>query len=313
MKKEEKYLLSICIPTYNRADVLKHCIDAIVNHEQANKGRIEIVVCDNASTDNTQEMMSEYAQHYPYIVYIRNKENVGVIYNSIIALDSARGEFLKLINDHSIYTPDGLQYLCNQVKANLAEKPVLLFRNDGWGTPKEHVCSTMDETVRQTGYNLTWMGIYGYWKEDWENMQDRVAYYDKTFTTIDYLCQMFERKKKAIVYQAHYVEMGGMKRTQGGYNFFDVFVQQYLHIWNEYADRNIITPDTYKWLKKDLWGFAFGYTKQLLIFNKSGNFDAKSGWKIILKNYWKEWYFYVTWFIYPFKVINRRIVKRLKK
>ena len=307
-----KYLLSICIPTYNRAEVLGQCIEAIVHHEFAKTGSIEIVVCDNASTDGTEALMQKY-KDVDYVKYYRNKENVGVIYNTIIALDHAQGEFLKLINDHSIYTPDGLQYLYEQVKANMEERPVLLFRNDGWGVPTEKVCYTMDETVRQTGYNLTWMGVYGYWKEDWENMQDREAYYDKTFITIDYLRQMFERKKKAIVYRAHYVEMGGMKRTQGGYNFFDVFILQYLNIWNEYVERNIITSDTYKWIKKDLWEFAFGYTKQLLIFNKSGNFDVKNGWKILFEHYGKEWYFYATWMCYPFNVIKRKIARRKNK
>ena len=151
MKKEEKYLLSICIPTYNRADVLRHCIDAIVNHEQAKKGGIEIVVCDNDSTDNTQQMMSEYAQQYPYIIYIRNKENLGVILNTLKVLDSATGAYRKLLNDYSVYTADGLQKMYNQIAANEKDRPVLMFDNLAGREPNEFSFSSMDEIAHRVG------------------------------------------------------------------------------------------------------------------------------------------------------------------
>lgn len=309
--KKKQYLLSICIPTYNRADVLKHCIDAIVNHEETKKGGIEIVVCDNASTDNTQQMMSEYAQQYPYILYVRNKENIGVILNTLKVLDSATGAYRKLLNDYSVYTAEGLQMMYDQIAANQEDKPVLMFDNLEGREPNEFSFSTMDEIAHRVGVRLTWMGLYGYWEEDWKAIKNREAYFDKTFCTIDYLYQMVNQKKLAKEYIYHYNDGWMYQRKQGGYNFFKVFVQDYLEIWKDYLGKGIISNDTYKWLRKNLWEYSWKYTKRLLIKNEAGNFNTQDGWRILLKYFGNEWYFWWTLFKYPFGVIKRKIKKLL--
>lgn len=309
MKKEEKYLLSICIPTYNRADVLRHCIDAIVNHEQAKKGGIEIVVCDNDSTDNTQQMMSEYAQQYPYIIYIRNKENLGVILNTLKVLDSATGAYRKLLNDYSVYTADGLQKMYNQIAANEKDRPVLMFDNLAGREPNEFSFSTMDEIAHRVGVRLTWMGLYGYWEEDWKAIKNREAYFDKTFCTIDYLYQMVNKKKIAKECIFHYNDVWTYKRKQGGYNFFKVFIQDYLEIWKEYLKKSIITKDTYNKLTEELWQFSWQYTIKLLIKKQGENFNSQNGWRLLLRYFGNERCFWRDLFSYPFGVVKRKIKK----
>lgn len=303
--------LSICIPTYNRADVLKHCIDAIVNHEQAKKGGIEIVVCDNASTDNTQEMMSEYAQKYPYIIYIRNKENVGVIYNTLNVLDNATGAYRKLLNDYSVFTTEGLQKMYDQIVANQEDRPVLMFDNKKDENSDEQICQSLDEVVRYFGIWLTWMGTYGYWEEDWKSMIEREKYFDKTFCTIDYLIQMYNRKKQIQIYRNHYTDGWSYQRKQGGYNFFKVFVQDYLDLWHIYVENKTIAPSLYRWHKKDIWSFIWMRTRNFMIDKNAGNFKTQEGWKLLFKYYGKEWYFWWTLFKYPFGTVKRKIMKRL--
>lgn len=50
----EKPLLSICIPTYNRAEYLAKSLDTLVCLPEFNSSEVEVVISDNASTDNTQ-------------------------------------------------------------------------------------------------------------------------------------------------------------------------------------------------------------------------------------------------------------------
>lgn len=52
-------LVSICIPTYNNARCLRESLDAIVNETYSNR---EIIVSDNASTDDTKEIADEYVK-----------------------------------------------------------------------------------------------------------------------------------------------------------------------------------------------------------------------------------------------------------
>lgn len=304
-----KPILSICIPTYNRADVLVHCLDSIVNHELAKTGTIEIVVCDNASTDGTEALMQKYKK-FEYVKYYRNEENIGVIHNTLKVLDMATGEFRKLLNDYSVFTNEGLQYMYNIVAANQKEKPVLLFDNK-YEEAQVYICHTIDEIVHHVGYWLTWLGIYGYWEEDWQKVTEKEKYYDKTFTTIDWLRQMLIQKKEAKIYLYHYSDGWSYQRKQGGYNFFKAFVQDYLDLWHIYYINRDISYASYRWIKKDAWSFVWKYTKSLLVRNNAGNFDTRQGWKILFKYYGNEWYFWWTLFKYPFGVVKRKFKKLL--
>ena len=63
--EKEQYLVSICIPTYNRAPYLKKCLDSLVCQPEFQQGLVEIVVSDNASTDDTEKVAEAYSTAYP--------------------------------------------------------------------------------------------------------------------------------------------------------------------------------------------------------------------------------------------------------
>lgn len=64
--KNKQPLLSICIPTYNRSTYLEEALCNIIN-DTSFSDDIEIIISDNASTDNTQEIVSKYIKHYSNI------------------------------------------------------------------------------------------------------------------------------------------------------------------------------------------------------------------------------------------------------
>jgi abequosyltransferase len=67
-------LLSICIPTYNRAQYLKYNIDILISQiKRAEPDQVEICVSDNASTDHTEELVRDYVKLYPNIPIRYNK------------------------------------------------------------------------------------------------------------------------------------------------------------------------------------------------------------------------------------------------
>ena len=55
---KKQYLLSICIPTYNRADILDEGLSLLTS--QIKKYPVKILVLDNASTDNTKLVCERY-------------------------------------------------------------------------------------------------------------------------------------------------------------------------------------------------------------------------------------------------------------
>ena len=60
----DKPLLSICIPTYNRSKYLKNSIESIICQQEFLDGKVEIVISDNASEDDTPSAVKAYTDRY---------------------------------------------------------------------------------------------------------------------------------------------------------------------------------------------------------------------------------------------------------
>ena len=72
-------LLSICIPTFNRSELLNVCLATVLPQTVDFADIVEVVVSDNASSDATQTLLSKYAERYRFRNH-RNKSNIGFKY-----------------------------------------------------------------------------------------------------------------------------------------------------------------------------------------------------------------------------------------
>lgn len=88
--------LSICIPTFNRADLLAELLESIVAEAMP---EIEVVVSDDGSSDHTAAVMERYAARITRFVGIRQPVNVGVDRNVAAVTASATGDYIWLIGD----------------------------------------------------------------------------------------------------------------------------------------------------------------------------------------------------------------------
>ena len=105
-------ILTVGIPTYNSCEYLKGCIETILTQHNVMEGGIEILVCDNASDDNTQSTMINYVSKYPeFIRYIRQSSNLGMDKNFWSCIENAQGEFVHLMGDDDYYVENGLSRL----------------------------------------------------------------------------------------------------------------------------------------------------------------------------------------------------------
>ncbi len=96
--------VSVLIPTYNRAGFLKQAIDSVLAQTF---GEFELVISDNASTDNTQAIVESYSD--PRIVYSRNPFNLGWHANMKRCLALARGEYVTFLPDDDLMMPENLE------------------------------------------------------------------------------------------------------------------------------------------------------------------------------------------------------------
>jgi glycosyltransferase involved in cell wall biosynthesis len=94
-------LLSICIPTYNRARNLNLLLHSLADqvHAARLEEQVEIVVSDNASTDGTSKVAEKWAFRHSFIRYFRNASNIGGEPNFIRAIERGAGKYAWVFGD----------------------------------------------------------------------------------------------------------------------------------------------------------------------------------------------------------------------
>jgi glycosyltransferase involved in cell wall biosynthesis len=83
--------ISIVVPNYNHGRYLARCLTAFAEQSVL---PLEIIVMDDASTDNSVEVAEEFVRRYPFIRLHRNEKNKGVFDNSNLGMQMIRGEYV---------------------------------------------------------------------------------------------------------------------------------------------------------------------------------------------------------------------------
>ena len=84
-------LVSIIIPVYNVDQYLSKCLDSVIHQTYHN---LEIVCVNDASSDNSLEILKEYASEDNRIKILNNAHNKGLASSRNIALKAVRGDFV---------------------------------------------------------------------------------------------------------------------------------------------------------------------------------------------------------------------------
>jgi glycosyltransferase involved in cell wall biosynthesis len=94
------YKVTILIPTFNRAERLKVAISSVLGQTYQN---LVLVVFDNASTDNTESVVAEFASKDKRVQYVRQEKNVGMNENFNFALKFINTPFFCFLSDDDYY------------------------------------------------------------------------------------------------------------------------------------------------------------------------------------------------------------------
>lgn len=95
--------VSICITTYNVAPFIRECIESAL--AQVRNFSVEIIVCDDASTDETPEILREYEANYGDLFRVSyNEVNLKYARNYMKALSMCRGEYIAVLDGDDYWT-----------------------------------------------------------------------------------------------------------------------------------------------------------------------------------------------------------------
>jgi len=246
-------ILSICIPTFNRADVLQRSLESITSDPFFQTTRlVEVVVSDNASSDHTAAVVDHFVQQYPWgIRYSRSSENV-LDRNFERALRLGRGSFRKLQNDSFGVHTGLLESWVRILSGLLAEKPVVFMVNEVPQPNQQTLtfCKSLDEFLGLVSYKCTWIGGFGIWAEDLESLNDFSRASDLQLAQTDVVLRMVASKKHALVICEFMQPCFLTGRKMGGYNIAKVFGANYLSLLREHVRLNSLSEQAYKIEKK---------------------------------------------------------------
>lgn len=107
---------SIIIPTYNSADYILEAIEGVYAQDFKN---YEVIVVDNASTDNTEELIKKYKQQgqHTNFNYIRHKENLERCVSRNTGIDESSGRYICFLDSDDYYKSNHLSTIYEFIKS----------------------------------------------------------------------------------------------------------------------------------------------------------------------------------------------------
>lgn len=101
-------LVSVIITTHNRADLLPRALESVLKQTYPHT---EIIIVDDGSCDNTEQLVFDYMQKYKQIKYIKHEKALGGNAARNSGIRAASGEFIAGLDDDDEFTPERIQVL----------------------------------------------------------------------------------------------------------------------------------------------------------------------------------------------------------
>jgi abequosyltransferase len=166
-------LLSICIPTFNRVEFLQYNLKSITDQfdiKPSLKNVVEIVISDNASVDDTKEIIDNFIEKYENIIYHRNETNIGFDRNLNNVVNLANGKYCLTLGDDDALFSGSLSVLVNKIMAT--NVPYYLVGNVGYSRDMQHASAykhvledclfiSLEDYVKSLKGYLKVIGIFG--------------------------------------------------------------------------------------------------------------------------------------------------------
>lgn len=286
----DKIVLSLCIPTYNRAKVLDGNLRKLHQQMRGKNLPVEILVSDNCSSDETGEVVRRLLGEGMDLRYIRNASNLGMDRNFAQCYRQAQGRYVAVVGDDDYLIDDMLDRLVAHLR--LGDYGLVHLKVDSESRRGAEEARDVEAFLRTTSYWLTYITsnvvnrrfIVDYQFED----------YFGTYLSILplYLRAAVQGRTNLIVHERIFAN-GIATKTNGGYSFFGVFCNTYLELWKSWVKVGAISAATYQAIKRDIYTrHLLPNVYALLIRRERSSYALDGAWLTLLRHYGRHAYFY---------------------
>lgn len=242
----KKPYLSICIPTYNRLEILNKTLESIY----ADLGDVamedfEVIISDNEPNQSTKKIIANF--NFENLHY--QATTCSGFLNSFEVLKFGNGMFLKLHNNYTMFRKGSLKKMITEIKESSINKPVIFYTNGLGQFGKIEKFDSYNAFMFRLSYLSSWSTGFGIWKEDFENISDKIEvnnYFPQTS-----LLMTQTKKLDYIINDIPIFDNQDIPK-KGGYNIFKVFSVDYVSLIEGAYNNKEISEKTFNKIKKHL-------------------------------------------------------------
>lgn len=198
--------ISICIPTYNRAEMLGQLLESIVT--QSSSEGVEIAISDNASTDHTSKIVEAYKQQGANIKYHCAAKNLGPDLNYLNAVHISTGEYCWLFGSDDLMPKGALEHvlkILHETKTCIALGPRRNFDNsftlgniEQWVNSEDRYFDTSSregfsaymQKATGIGALFSYLSSIVFSRDSWNSVEVHESYIGTAYSHVHALMQM---------------------------------------------------------------------------------------------------------------------------
>ena len=148
-------LVSIIMPSYNTAKYIGESIDSVINQTHENW---ELIIVDDCSTDNTDEIVKPYLED-SRIKYLKNEKNSGAAVSRNYALREAKGKWIAFLDSDDIWFPEKLEKQIDFMKNKKCSFSYTAYEQIDEASKSMNVYVSGPERInKRQQYNFCWQG-----------------------------------------------------------------------------------------------------------------------------------------------------------
>lgn len=294
-------LLSICIPTNGRTGILRKTLESIYSGV-IDFSEFEVIVSDNSSTEDVQEMIKSFYNYKNFFYYRTNEPG---FLNSINALKMGRGELLKLHNDYSELKINSLNKILQVARDSQKDKPLLFFSDSKLKSSSKH--TSFDDFIKTLSFYSSWSTGFSIWRDEFIKCNNTDI--NDMFPQTSLILALHD-KQMFIIENEHLFNNQDVP-NKGGYNLFHVFCVVYINMIAQSLKNRHISQKTFDHLKADMYySFIIPWYHSTKVRKNDFRYDLTDIKKSIMVHYTISHYYLmvlIALFIYPMKGICSKI------
>lgn len=240
-------LLTIAIPTFNRAKCLDLCLSQLSPQLYGCESEVDLIISDNCSTDGTYDIVAKYLALHPNVRYIKNSHNIGPDENFIRCFKEADSKYVLIFGDDDVMHDHALNYILDIIRhENFGSVFLSVNAFSGEYVKKDHclqdkknfvVYDNNQEYFYRIGIDSTFISSNIINKSLLPDNIDISAYSGTNLVQLGWTLPAYLYNQKHAYVEKPTIAVKTF--NSGGFRFFDVFVTNFIQILSVYKNNGL--------------------------------------------------------------------------